>query len=80
MEVIKLSQLCLFEARMNTTIYILCYFMNDSSLFAEMTSKNEGVFDWAFACQELIREQGVDVTSAMSDARLVDLAETCGLV
>ncbi|CAB4009819.1 kinesin unc-104, partial [Paramuricea clavata] len=42
---------------------------------SEMISKQEDVSDWTFAWQELRREQGVDMISVMSDARVLELEE-----
>ena len=36
---------------------------------SETTTKQDGVFDWTFAWQELRREQGVDEMPVKSDAR-----------
>ena len=37
------------------------------------TLKQDGIFDWSFALQELRREQGVDTMSSASDARFVNV-------
>lgn len=38
------------------------------NIFVELASKQDGVFDWSFAAQELRREQGLDL---LSNARFV---------
>jgi hypothetical protein len=48
---------------------LLCCNILVRAASSETTTKQDGVFDWTFAWQELRREQGVDEMPVKSDAR-----------